>query len=195
MKEIQAVGVYCSSYDSVSDVYKKAAVTLGEELAKRQITLIYGGGNLGLMGQLANTTMKEGGRVIGYMPEHLKNLEEPNWGITEMHMVDSMHTRKRLMFEQADGFFVLPGGFGTLDEAFEIITWRQLGLHEKPVIFININEYWTPLQDLTKNIFEQHFAKPDHKKYFQFAPSIPEAFQFLLKVKTPATHEPVAEWV
>jgi uncharacterized protein (TIGR00730 family) len=195
MKEIQAIGVYCSSYDSVSDVYKKAAVTLGEELAKRKITLVYGGGNLGLMGQLANTTMKEGGRVIGYMPEHLKNLEEPNWGITEMHMVDSMHTRKRLMFEQADGFFVLPGGFGTLDEAFEIITWRQLGLHEKPVIFININEYWTPLQDLTKNIFEQHFAKSDHKKYFQFAPSIPEAFQFLLKVKTPSTHEPVAEWV
>jgi uncharacterized protein (TIGR00730 family) len=195
MKEIQAIGVYCSSYDSVNDVYKKAAVTLGEELAKRKITLVYGGGNLGLMGQLANTTMKEGGRVIGYMPEHLKKLEEPNWDITEMHMVDSMHTRKRLMFEEADGFFVLPGGFGTLDEAFEIITWRQLGLHEKPVIFININEYWTPLQDLTKNIFEQHFAKPDHKEYFQFAPSIPEAFQFLLKIKKPATHEPVAEWV
>ena len=195
MKEIQAIGVYCSSYDSVSDVYKKAAVALGQELAKRKITLVYGGGNLGLMGQLANTTMKEGGRVIGYMPEHLKNLEEPNWDITEMHMVDSMHTRKRLMFEQADGFFVLPGGFGTLDEAFEMITWRQLGLHEKPVIFININEYWTPFQDLTNNIFEQHFAKPEHKKYFQFFSSIPEAFQFILEAKTPPNHEPAAEWV
>lgn len=195
MKEIQAIGVYCSSYDSVSDVYKKAAVILGEELAKRKITLVYGGGKLGLMGQLADATMKEGGRVIGYMPEHLKSLEEPNWDITEMHMVDSMHTRKRLMFERACGFFVLPGGFGTLDEAFEVITWRQLGLHEKPVIFININEYWTPFQDLTNNIFDQHFAKPDHKKYFQFASSIPEAFQFLLELKTHDPHKPVAEWV
>jgi uncharacterized protein (TIGR00730 family) len=189
MKEIQTVGVYCSSYDSVSDVYNKAAVTLGEELAKRKITLVYGGGNQGLMGQLANTTMKEGGRVIGYMPEHLKNFEEPNWSITEMHMVDSMHTRKRLMFEKADAFFVLPGGFGTLDETFEVITWRQLGLHNKPVIFININEYWTPLRDLTKNIFDQHFAKPEHKKYFQFAPTIPEAFQLLLEART------LPEWV
>ena len=195
MKEIQSIGVYCSSYDSVSDIYKKAAVALGEELAKRKITLVYGGGNLGLMGQLANTTMKEGGRVIGYMPEHLKNLEEPNWDITEMHMVDSMHTRKRLMFEKAGGFFVLPGGFGTLDEAFEMITWRQLGHHEKPVIFININEYWTPLQDLTSNIFDQHFAKTKKKKYFQFAPSISEAFRFLLEIKTPVPHKPMAEWV
>lgn len=192
MKEIQTIGVYCSSYDSVDDVYNKAAVTLGEELAKRKITLVYGGGNQGLMGQLANTTMKEGGRVIGYMPEHLKNFEEPNWGITEMHMVDSMHTRKRLMFEKADAFFVLPGGFGTLDESFEVITWHQLGLHDKPVVFININEYWTPLRDLTKNIFEQHFAKPEHKKYFQFAPTISEAFQLLLEGEKAGV---LPEWV
>lgn len=192
MKEIQTVGVYCSSYDSVDDVYNKAAVILGEELARSKITLVYGGGNKGLMGQLANATMREGGRVIGYMPEHLKNFEEPNWGITEMHMVDSMHTRKRLMFEKADAFFVLPGGFGTLDETFEVITWRQLGLHNKPVIFININEYWTPLRDLTKNIFEQHFAKPEHQKYFQFASTIPDAFQLLLEGKKAET---LPEWV
>ncbi len=90
---------------------------------------------------------------------------------------------------------MLPGGFGTLDETFEIITWRQLGLHHKPIIFININNYWDPLKELTRNIFDQRFAKPEHKEYFTFVSSISEAFQVLLKSPEPPTHEPVAEWV
>src|SRR3990167_323298 len=195
MKKIQAIGVFCSSYDSVNSLYKKAAVRLGEELVKRKITLVYGGGNQGLMGELANTTMKQGGRVIGYMPDHLKEFEEPNWDITEMHMVDSMHTRKRMMFEKADGFFVLPGGFGTLDEAFELITWHQLGLHDKSIIFINVNEYWTPLKNLTKNIFEQRFAKQEHKKFFHFVNSVSDAFHVLEKGPEPLTHESAVDWL
>ncbi|EKE09896.1 MAG: hypothetical protein ACD_16C00100G0058 [uncultured bacterium] len=195
MREIRAIGVYCSSYDTVNSIYKKAAVTLGKELAKRKITLIYGGGNKGLMGEVANTAMKHGGYVIGYMPDHLKEFEEPNWGITEMHMVDSMHTRKRLMFEKGDGFFILPGGFGTLDEAFELITWHQLELHDKPIIFINIKNYWTPLKILTKKIIKQHFAKPEHKKCFHFVDTVPEAFQVLTRGPEPVVHEPMGDWV
>jgi uncharacterized protein (TIGR00730 family) len=195
MKQIEAIGVYCSSYDSVDDVYKKAARELGETLAEHHRTLIYGGSNQGLMGEVANATMAHGGRVLGFTPQHLQEFEEPNWAITEIHLVDTMHTRKRLMFEHSDAFIVLPGGFGTLDETFEIITWHQLELHEKPIVFININEYWTPLEELTKNIFQQHFAKKEHEKFFKFVKTIPEAFQILLKAPEPAAHGPVAEWV
>lgn len=195
MKEIQAVGVFCSSYEGVEDVYTNAALELGEQLAERQITMIYGGGVQGLMGKVANSVMSHGGRVIGFMPHHLKELENPNFAITELHLVDTMHTRKRLMFEHSDAFVILPGGFGTLDETFELITWRQLQLHDKPIVFINVNEYWTPLEELTKSIFKQGFARPEHKAYFKFVRSIPEAFQFLFKAPEPTTHEPVAEWV
>lgn len=195
MKKIQAIGVFCSSYDSIDDVYKNVASELGQQLAEHHISMIYGGGVQGLMGRVANSVMTHGGRVIGFMPHHLKEFEDPNWAITEMHMVDTMHTRKRLMFEHSDAFIVLPGGFGTLDETFELITWRQLQLHEKPIIFLNVNDYWTPLQELTQNIFDQHFAKPEHKDYFKFVNTIPEAFQALLKAPEPTAHEPVAEWV
>ncbi|MBS0272598.1 MAG: TIGR00730 family Rossman fold protein [Proteobacteria bacterium] len=195
MKKIQAIGVYCSSYDTVDGVYRKAASELGEMFAQHQITMIYGGGIQGLMGEVANSAMAHGGRVIGFMPHHLEALEEPNHAITELHMVDTMHTRKRLMFEHSDAFFVLPGGFGTLDETFELITWRQLELHEKPIIFISVNNYWTPLEELTQNIFNQRFARPEHKQCFKFVSSVSEAFHELLKAPEPTPHEPVAEWV
>lgn len=195
MKEIQSIGVYCSSYDTVKDTYRKAALELGQQLAQHKITMVYGGGSQGLMGEVANSAMANGGHVIGFMPHHLKEFEDPNLNITELHLVDTMHTRKRLMFEHSDAFFVLPGGFGTLDETFEIITWRQLELHKKPIIFININDYWTPLKELAKNIFDQHFAKPEHKQCFRFVQSVPEAFEALLKAPEPPAPEPVAEWV
>jgi hypothetical protein len=124
MKKVQAIGVYCSSYEGLDEVYKKAATELGQQLAEHNMTMIYGGGALGLMGDVSRSAMAHGGRVIGFMPHHLKEFEDPNWAITELHMVDTMHTRKRLMFEHSDAFFVLPGGFGTLDETFEIITWQ-----------------------------------------------------------------------
>ena len=195
MKEIQSIGVYCSSYDTVNDIYKQAALELGEQLAKRKINLVYGGGTQGLMGELAHATMSNGGKVIGFMTQNLKDVEKPNLELTEFHMVDTMHMRKRLIFENSDAFFVLPGGFGTLDEAFELITWRQLALHEKPIIFININGYWSPLKELINTIFEQHFTKPEHKKCFQFVSSIADAFLTLFKVPEPAILESEAEWI
>lgn len=195
MKKIQAVGVYCSSYEGLDDVYKNAAIELGQQLAEHHITMVYGGGAQGLMGEVSKAAMAYNGRVIGFMPHHLKEFEDPNWAITELHMVDTMHTRKRLMFEHSDAFFVLPGGFGTLDETFEIITWQQLKLHEKPLIFINVNEYWTPLKNLTENIFAQGFAKAEDKKCFRVVNSISEAFQVLLKAPEPLPRESVAEWI
>lgn len=190
MEEVKAIGVYCSSYEEVAEVYKKAAAELGQQLAHRKITLVYGGGALGLMGELSNAAITHGGDVIGYMPQHLKEFEKPNTAITDLQVVETMHARKRLMFERSDAFFILPGGFGTLDETFELIAARQIRLHEKPIIFININEYWNSLQDLIANIFNQHFAKPTHKDYFKFVDSIPKAFQALLKAPEPITHEP-----
>jgi uncharacterized protein (TIGR00730 family) len=195
MKETQAIGVYCSSYEGLNEIYKEAAIELGRQLAERQLTMIYGGGALGLMGEVSKAAMAHNGRVIGFMPHHLKEFEDPNWAITELHMVDTMHTRKRLMFEHSDAFFALPGGFGTLDETFEMITWQQLKLHNKPLIFININNYWAPLQELTTNIFEQGFAKPEDKRCFKFASSISEAFQALLAAPETIGHPSVAEWI
>jgi uncharacterized protein (TIGR00730 family) len=194
MKKIQAIGVYCSSYEGLNEIYRKAAFELGQELAKHEITMIYGGGAQGLMGEASRSAMAHGGKVIGFMPNHLKDYETPNSAITELHMVDTMHTRKRLMFEHSDAFLALPGGFGTLDETFEIITWQQLKLHDKPIIFINVNGYWDPLQQLTSNIFDQGFANVEHKKYFKFVNSIPEAFQALLKAPESIVHETVA-WI
>ena len=195
MKTIQSVGVYCSSYEGLDEVYKNAAIELGQQLAEQNITMIYGGGALGLMGDVSKTAMAHGGRVIGFMPRHLEAFEEPNWNITELHMVDTMHTRKRMMFEHAEAFFILPGGFGTLDETFEIITWEQLKLHVKPIIFININNYWAPLQELTSNIINQGFALSEHKNFFKFVNSIPEAFRALHKVPESIMAESVVEWV
>jgi uncharacterized protein (TIGR00730 family) len=193
MKQIKSIGVYCSS-KNVDGVYKDSATDLGHLLAKHKMTMIFGGGSHGLMGEVANAAMSSGGKVIGFMPDHLKQFEEPNWGITELHMVDSMHTRKRLMFENADAFFILPGGFGTLDETFEIITWRQLKLHEKPIIFININDYWSPLKELAKNIFDQKFAKAEDKSAFRFVDSVEAAINAILKAHE-TSHEPLGEWV
>lgn len=195
MKKVEAIGVYCSSYEGLDEVYKKAAVELGQQLAEHQITMIYGGGVLGLMGDVSKSAMAHGGCVIGFMPHHLKELEDPNLSITELHMVDTMHTRKRLMFEHSDAFFVLPGGFGTLDETFELITWHQLKLHEKPIIFINVNNYWTPLQKLTENLFNQGFARRGDQKFFIFVKSVSEAFQALLKSPEPTGHQSPLKWV
>lgn len=194
MKKIETIGVYCSSYEGLDEGYRKAATELGKQLAEHKITMVYGGGILGLMGDVSKAAMLHGGRVIGFMPNHLKELEDPNWAITELHMVDTMHTRKRLMLEHSDAFFILPGGFGTLDEVFEVITWAQLKLHDKLVIFINVNGYWDPLQNVLSNIFDHGFARSEHKNFFTFVTSVEEAFQALHDVPKPSMSDGT-EWI
>ena len=137
----------------------------GELLAQKGITLVYGGGDCGIMGSIANATMKNGGHVTGVFPVSLRNIENEHQNLTEIIIVDTMHTRKQGMFERSDAFIVFPGGFGTMDEMFEILTWKQLKLHHKPIIIFNYEHYWDPLIALMKNIVDVGFAKPETAGY------------------------------
>jgi len=129
-----------------------------------------------LMGILADAALGAGGRVIGVIPSFLRDLEVAHAGLTELRIVESMHDRKRVMFELADAFVVLPGGFGTLDETIEIVTWRQLGLHDKRVVLVDVNGFWAPLRSLIAAVVEAGFAHPDHAQLFTLARSVEEVF-------------------
>jgi uncharacterized protein (TIGR00730 family) len=159
MSNISSVCVYCGSSNYVDEAYKHAAKQTGHLLATAGLDIVYGGGNVGLMGLTADAALAAGGRVIGIIPDHIQKFEVDHTGLTELHVVDSMHTRKRMMVERSDAFIVLPGGIGTLDEMFEIITWRQLQLHAKPVIIVNINGFWDPLLALMDHMQDTGFMR------------------------------------
>jgi uncharacterized protein (TIGR00730 family) len=160
MRNIKALCVYCGSSGAVAAAYRAAASELGIGLAAAGIELVFGGGRVGLMGLLADAALAAGGRVTGVIPERLSHAEVAHRGVTELMIVTTMHERKRLMAERADAFAILPGGIGTLDEMFEILSWRQLKLHEKPIFLVDIGGYWTPLQRLLGHIVEEGFAPP-----------------------------------
>ena len=160
MARIDSVCVFCGSKFGNDPAWTRAAERLGALLAEADIRLVYGGGRIGLMGAVAQAAMRAGGRVSGVIPDHLMKLEVADTDITELVVVDSMHERKRRMFELADGFVVLPGGLGTLDETFEIVTWKQLRHHSKPIVMLDVNGYWTPFLDLVRAIVAGGFAHP-----------------------------------
>jgi hypothetical protein len=143
--DIRALCVYCGSSSKVRQSHLQAARALGSLAAQAEVEIVYGGGRVGLMGAVAEGAMAAGGRVVGIIPQHLEDLEAGNRDASEYIVVQSMHARKQLMAERSDAFCALPGGLGTLDETFEIITWRQLKLHDKPVILVNIEGFWDPL--------------------------------------------------
>ena len=155
---IRSVCVFCGSKLGRDPAFARAAERLGRLLAEARIRLVYGGGRIGLMGVVARAVMDAGGQVSGVIPDFLMKLEVADTGITDLVVVDSMHERKRRMFELADGFVILPGGLGTLDEAFEIVTWKQLRQHSKPIVVLDINGYWSPLADLVGAIVAGGFA-------------------------------------
>ncbi len=157
---VRSLCVFCGSSPGEDPRHREAAARLGRLLAAAGVQLIYGGGHLGLMGVLAEAAMEAGGHVIGVIPEHLTHIERAFTGVSELHVVDSMHTRKRKMFDLADAFAVLPGGMGTMDETFEILTWKQLRLHAKPIIIVNQQGYWDPWLQLASHIIESGFASP-----------------------------------
>lgn len=159
MTVIRSVCVYCGSSLGESQVYTAQAQILGRILGENGIRLVYGGGRIGLMGVVAEAALAAGGEVVGIIPHHLHDWEVGHTGLTELHVVDSMHTRKRMMVEMSDAFIALPGGLGTLDEFFEVITWRQLKLHDKPVIILNVEDYWHPLLALIETVIERGFAR------------------------------------
>nr|WP_239534034.1 TIGR00730 family Rossman fold protein [Thalassobacillus pellis] len=157
------MAVFCGSRSGASEVYEQGAALLGKEMAKRNITLVYGGSSIGIMGAIASTVMENGGQAIGVMPDFLDKKERTNQNLTELIVVESMHDRKAKMAELADGFLVLPGGAGTLEEFFEIFTWAQLGLHEKPFGLFNINNYYTPLIELFNHMAKEKFLDEKHR--------------------------------
>lgn len=144
-------------------MYKESAILLGKELAARNITLIYGGATVGLMGAVADSVMQAGGRVIGVLPHFLKKREIEHTRLTELIMVDSMHERKLKMSELAEGFIAMPGGPGTMEEYFEIFTWAQLGLHHKPCGLLNVDHYYDPLIALFNRMAEEKFMQEQQR--------------------------------
>jgi uncharacterized protein (TIGR00730 family) len=158
MKNIHSLCVFCGSRVGVDPAFREAAEQLGRSLAERGVRLVYGGGSIGLMGVIMQAVLDNGGAVTGVIPEFLMRREVGNPALTELIVVDSMHARKRRMFELADGFAVLPGGLGTLDEAIEVITWQQLGLHAKPIAFLSVGDYWTTFETLIEQVIAQGFG-------------------------------------
>ncbi len=154
--------VFCGSSPGANGAYANAARSFGALLAKNNITLVYGGGRVGLMGELADSVLSNGGKAIGVIPESLVKKEVGHTGLTKLHVVDSMHERKALMYELADAFVALPGGTGTLDELFEAFTWNQLGLHSKPIGLLNVEGYFDHLTSFLDHTVEQRFVKAEH---------------------------------
>lgn len=186
MKTLSSVCVYCGASAQVADVHKQAAHALGDGLARRGIRLVYGGGRVGLMGIAADAALAAGGEVVGIIPEHIQSAEIEHTGLTELHVVDSMHTRKRMMVERSDAFVVLPGGLGTLDETFEVLTWKQLHLHDKPIVFADVDGYWRPLLGVIDHMVAQGFARIDRAKLYSVADQIDDVFKALETLPAPS---------
>jgi uncharacterized protein (TIGR00730 family) len=160
---MRRVCVFCGSSIGTQPAYRESAEALGAVLAKRGIGLVYGGGNVGLMGVVADAVMARGGHVIGVIPQSLADREIAHTGITDLRVVDSMHTRKAMMAELADAFIAMPGGVGTFEEFFEVVTWTQLGLHRKPCGLLNVNGFYAPLAAFIDQAVTEGFIKPIHR--------------------------------
>ena len=179
MSEIKAVCVYCGSSGQVDPRYREAATRLGRGLAGRGITMVYGGGRIGLMGLAADACLTAGGAVIGIIPEFLQQREVDHPGVKQLIVVGSMHERKQRMTDLADAFVILPGGLGTLDEFFEILTWKQLGLHSKPIILLDAAGYWQKLIELLDHLVEQRFVRAEMRALWEVAPDVDRLFELL----------------
>jgi uncharacterized protein (TIGR00730 family) len=182
MTKSTALCVYCGSAGDVDSRYRQSAIDLGQAMAARGVTLVYGGGRIGLMGLLAEACHEAGGNVVGIIPEFLERAEigeVEESVIGELMVVGTMHERKQLMADLSDGFVVLPGGFGTLDEFFEILTWRQLGLHDKPIFLLDCAGYWEPLTALLEHLLEQKFARPSTRRLWDKTDTVAGLFAAL----------------
>ncbi|NTU53196.1 MAG: TIGR00730 family Rossman fold protein [Chlorobiaceae bacterium] len=176
---IQSVTVYCSSSNLAQEPFFNEAEALGRGLAERKIGLVYGGGHVGLMGRTADAVLKAGGKVRGIIPRFLEEREVAHYGLTELHVVETMHERKMLLTDWADAFVVLPGGFGTIDEFMEILTWKHLGHHKKPIILLNADGFWGDLLRMFERIATDRLVSPDYVDYFQVCNSAEEVLALI----------------
>src|SRR5579872_6192180 len=186
------VCVFCGSSSGVNPVYASAARELGREMALRGLGLVYGGGRVGLMGEVATASLAAGGKVLGVIPHSLSTKEIALEECTELIVVNTMHERKALMADRSDAFLALPGGYGTCDELFEILTWAQLGIHSKPVGLLNVNGFFTPLLGWLDHITKEGLLKPKHRDLLLVADTVKD---LLDKLASWEPREPVRKWV
>jgi uncharacterized protein (TIGR00730 family) len=188
---MKRICVFCGSSIGNKAAYAKAAETLGGLLAKRNIGLVYGGGNVGLMGVIADAVVAAGGEVIGVIPHSLAEREIAHGGVTQLHVVDSMHTRKAMMADLADAFIAMPGGVGTFEEFFEAVTWTQLGLHRKPCGLLNVAGFYAPLAAFIDQAVSEGFIKPVHRASIIVDDDAERLLDALAQVKLPD----VPKWI
>jgi uncharacterized protein (TIGR00730 family) len=169
---LTSVAVFCGSSPGADPRYLESAEAVGRGLAQRGITVVYGGGGVGLMGAVAEAALGAGGRVIGVIPHALVDREAASPELAELHVVQSMHERKAMMADLADGFVALPGGAGTLEEIAEQWTWAQLGVHAKPVGFLDAGDYWAPLEAMVRRMVDEGFVRPHHAALVGFDDSL-----------------------
>lgn len=183
---MKRVCVFCGSRNGTRDQYVGSAKRMGEALARRGIGLVYGGGGIGLMGVLADAAVSAGGNVIGVIPEALMGREVAHGGLADLRVVASMHERKALMAELADAFVALPGGFGTLEEFCEVLTWAQLGIHRKPCGLLNVEGFFDPLLSLFDHAVREQFVSPDHRSLVVVEADPERLLDALLRWEPPA---------
>lgn len=182
----KSICVFAGSATGVQPAYGTAAELLGRTLAMRGITLVYGGARIGLMGAMADAALQEGGRVVGVMPSALVAREVAHRGLTAFHEVGSMHERKALMADLSDGFIALPGGWGTLDELFEILTWAQLGLHRKPCGLLNVSGYFDPLLRFIDHSVDEGFVRRAYRDMLAVSTTAPDLLDRMAKYAPPS---------
>lgn len=189
---LNSVCVFCGSAPGANPLYAQTARDLGAALASRGLALVYGGGRVGLMGCVASAALGAGGTVIGVIPHALAHKEIAQEDCTELIVVGTMHERKALMADRAGAFVALPGGYGTCDELFEILTWAQLGIHRKPVALLNVNGFFTPLLAWLDHVVAEGLLRPKHRELLLVADTIPELLDRLTNWVPP---EPTTKWV
>lgn len=188
---MKSITVFCGSSFGSDEIYKEQANLLGQTLAKQNIQLIYGGANVGLMGAVADGVLKEGGKAIGVLPHFLQSKEIAHQNLTELILVETMHERKTKMNELCDGVIVLPGGYGTLEEFFEMITWAQLGLHKKPIAILNIDGFYDDLIKLVQTMVDKGFLKQINQEMLLVSDSIDELLEKMRNYHAPI----VGKWI
>jgi len=188
---MKSITVFCGSSFGSDDIYKEQATLLGQTLAKQNIQLIYGGANVGLMGAVADGVLNEGGKAIGVLPHFLRSKEIAHKELTELILVESMHERKTKMNDLCDGVNVLPGGYGTLEEFFEMITWAQLGLHKKPIAILNIAGFYDDLIKLVQTMVDKGFLKQINRDMLLISNDIDELLEKMRNYEAPT----VGKWI
>jgi uncharacterized protein (TIGR00730 family) len=189
----KTVCVYCGSASRVAEKYKSGVQDVGTLLAEKNINLVYGGVRSGLMGILADATLAGGGNVTGIIPHSVKEHDLQHHGLSELIIVDTLHTRKQMMFERSDAILILPGGLGTLDETFEIMTWKQLGIHNKHIIVYNMHGFWQPLFGMIDSLIAHNFAPIEHRSLYNVVNNLSELLTMLEKPRD-AFLDPSSKW-